>query len=166
MPQETTVCYKRQNKNTYVYTHRGAVRFHRTELRVRVLCIDGHGHMTSCLVPIKSTWSHFLTLQGKKHHTSENRCTSHHPDLMCVMPQLTVSVLHWCDPLLQPSWDRKELKSDVFLLQQLQYFILKCKYRCMLIKYTNKKGKAAPVQHCSYSKCSSPFVEDGHPRMI
>lgn len=37
--------------------------------------------------------------------------------------------LHRCVPLVQPSWERKVLKSEVFLLQQLQYFILETQER-------------------------------------
>lgn len=37
--------------------------------------------------------------------------------------------LHKCVPLVQPTWERKVLKSDVFLLQQLQYFILETQER-------------------------------------
>jgi len=120
---------------TVMLPHRDAVRLHRTKLRIRVLCIDRHGHMTSCLVPIKSTWCHFVPLQTQKTHVWESWY------IMWCWPddaKLTVCFLHWCDPLLQPSWDRNELKSDVFLLQQLQYFILK---PCMRIKYHLKIWK-------------------------
>lgn len=84
-------------KNTYIaqyitlnieLPHRDAVRFHRTKLRIRVLCIDRHGHMTSCLVPIKSTWSHFVTLQGHKTRAFENHSISCDLDLMDVKPLL------------------------------------------------------------------------------
>lgn len=38
---------------------------------------------------------------------------------------LTASFLvHTCFPVVQPSWAKNVLKSEVFLLQQLQYFIL------------------------------------------
>lgn len=43
---------------------------------------------------------------------------------LCVCVFLTSAFLHMWAPVLHPSWDRNVLKSEVFLWQQLQYFIL------------------------------------------
>lgn len=47
------------------------------------------------------------------------------PQCVILKRLLTASFLvHTCFPVVQPSWAKNVLKSEVFLLQQLQYFIL------------------------------------------
>lgn len=79
-------------------------------------------HVMSEVVICNSSATVITQSSYKLHFNTQN---SEWPVTECNLMLLTASFLvHTCVPLVQPSWAKNVLKSEVFLLQQLQYFIL------------------------------------------
>lgn len=132
-------------------THCSAVGIHVAQLWDRILGIDGNDDLRPSLVPVEATRDHLLTLRSiliRDHSAIQHprdatrwsrrwvsfmqTCAHTHIQMIACWHAGTPTAsffLHRCVPLVQPSWERKALKSEVFLLQQLQYFILEIQER-------------------------------------